>query len=121
MSLPCLMKNCHNLVIILLIAIVYARQYRPAPFRAYRGNKVTGGTAVTAEGGKMKKSVDIFWFGESGPVWVEAVRTMERAKACVDALPLKAAGGYVVVDQRTGNSMSFEPNLMDGRRSVWRT
>ncbi|HWZ24510.1 MAG TPA: hypothetical protein VN037_04460 [Verrucomicrobiae bacterium] len=69
----------------------------------------------------MKKSVDIFWFGESGPVWVEAVRTMERAKACVDALPLKAAGGYVVVDQRTGNSMSFEPNLTDGRRSVWRT
>src|ERR1700693_1006766 len=60
----------------------------------------------TTGGGKMKKSVDIFWFGESGPVWVEAARTMERAQACVDALPLKASGGYAVVDHRTGNSMS---------------
>ena len=69
----------------------------------------------------MKKSVDIFWFGESGPVWVEAAQTMERAKACINASPLKTSGGYAVVDHRTGNSMSFEPNLMDGRRSVWRT
>jgi hypothetical protein len=69
----------------------------------------------------MEKPVDIFWFGESGPVWVEAAQTMERAKACVNALPLKTSGGYVVVDQRTGNRMSFEPNLRDGRRSAWRT
>jgi hypothetical protein len=69
----------------------------------------------------MKKSVDIFWFGESGPVWVEAAPTMERAKACINASPLKTSGGYAVVDHRTGNSMSFEPNLMDGRRSAWRT
>jgi hypothetical protein len=67
----------------------------------------------------MKKPVDIFWFGESGPVWVEAAPTMERAKACINASPLKTSGGYAVVDHRT--SMSFEPNLMDGRRSAWRT
>jgi hypothetical protein len=59
----------------------------------------------------MKKPVDIFWFGESGPVWVEAAPTMERAKACVDALPLKSSGGYAAVDHRTGSSMSFEPQL----------
>jgi hypothetical protein len=69
----------------------------------------------------MKKSVDIFWFGESGPVWVEAASTIERAKACINASPLKTSGGYAVVDRRTGNSMSFEQNLMDGRRSIWRT
>jgi hypothetical protein len=74
----------------------------------------------TPGGGKMKKPVDIFWFGESGPVWVDAAQTMERAKACVDALPLKSSGGYAAVDHRTGNSMSFEPNLSDDRRSAWR-
>jgi hypothetical protein len=46
---------------------------------------------------------------------------MERATACINASPLKTSGGYAVVDHRTGNSMSFEPNLMDGRRSAWRT
>jgi len=69
----------------------------------------------------MEKPVDIFWFGESGPVWVEAAQTMERAKACVDALPLKTSGGYAVLDHRTGKRMCFEPNLRDGRRSGWRT
>jgi hypothetical protein len=69
----------------------------------------------------MDKPVDIVWFGESGPVWVEAAQTMERAKACVDALPLKTSGGYAVVDHQTGKRMSFEPNLRYGRRSVWRT
>jgi hypothetical protein len=72
-------------------------------------------------GWEMKKPVDIFWFGESGPVWVEAAQTMERAKACLDVLPLKTSGGYAVVDQRTGNRMSFEPDLRYGRRSGWRT
>ena len=69
----------------------------------------------------MKKPVDIVWFGESGPVWVEAVQTMERAKKCIDALPLKTSGGYAVVDQRTGTRMCFEPDLRDERRSAWRT
>src|ERR1700688_5306743 len=95
-------------------------QNRSGPLSAYRANKVTVGHSGIAGGGKMKKSVDIFWFGESGPVWVEAAQTMERAKACIDASPLKTSGGYVVVDHRTGNSMSFEPNLRNGRRSGWR-
>src|ERR1700730_15562681 len=69
----------------------------------------------------MDKPVDIVWFGESGPVWVEAAQTMERAKACVDALPLKTSGGYAVVDHRTGKRMSFEPNLRYARRRVWQT
>jgi hypothetical protein len=69
----------------------------------------------------MKKPVDIFWFGESGPVWVEAAPTMEGAKACVDALPLKIWGGYALLDQRTGKRVSFEPDLRSGRRSAWRT
>ena len=96
-------------------------QYRSGPLSAYRANKVTVGHSGIAGGGKMKKSVDIFWFGESGPVWVEAAPTMERAKACINASPLKTSGGYAAVDHRTGNSMSFEPNLLDGRRSAWRT
>jgi hypothetical protein len=55
------------------------------------------------------------------PVSFSALTTMERAKACLDALPLKTSGGYAVVDQRTGNRMSFEPNLRYRRRSGWRT
>jgi hypothetical protein len=69
----------------------------------------------------MKKTVDIFWFGENGAVWVEAAPTMERAKACIDALPLKTWGGYALLDQRTGKRVSFEPDLRSGRRSAWRT
>ena len=69
----------------------------------------------------MDKPVDIFWFGESGPVWVEAAQTMERAKACIAALPLNNSGGYAVLDHRTGKRMSFEPNLRAGRRGTWRT
>jgi hypothetical protein len=29
----------------------------------------------------MKKPFDIFWFGESGPNWIEAVETLETAEA----------------------------------------
>ena len=68
----------------------------------------------------MKKPVDIVWFGESGPVWVEAAQTIQRAKKCIDALPLKSSGGYAALDQRTRNCMSFEPNFKNGRRSAWR-
>jgi hypothetical protein len=113
------MKNGQNLVIVLVIKDrLYTVQCRPVWFLgAHRVIRVLG----CSGGRKMKNPVDIFWFGESGPVWVEAAQTMEHAKACLDALPLKTSGGYAVVDQRTGNRMSFEPNLRYGRRSGWRT
>ena len=28
----------------------------------------------------MKERFDIFWFGENGPNWIEAVETLETAK-----------------------------------------
>jgi hypothetical protein len=61
---------------------------------------------------KMDKPFDIFWFGESGPVWIKAVPTLESAKACINALPLNDSGGYAVLDQRTGNRITFTPNLI---------
>jgi hypothetical protein len=28
--------------------------------------------------GKMKKPFDLFWFGDSGPNWIETVETLEK-------------------------------------------
>jgi hypothetical protein len=111
------MKKSENLVTLLVIADCL---YGAVQTGSLLEQRLVIRDGSTTGGGKMKKPVDIFWFGESGPVWVEAAQTMERAKACVDASPLKTSGGYVVVDHRTGNSMSFEPNLRNGRRSGWR-
>jgi hypothetical protein len=32
----------------------------------------------------MKKPFDIFWYGESGPTWIEAVETLETAKTRIE-------------------------------------
>lgn len=55
----------------------------------------------------MKKRFDIFWFGENGPNWVEAVETLETAKNKIDKLPQHDSGSYAVVDDKTGNRLSF--------------
>jgi hypothetical protein len=55
----------------------------------------------------MKKPFDIVWFGESGPSWIEAVETLETAKAHIEKLPQANSGSYAVLDQRTGNRLSF--------------
>src|ERR1700675_4249626 len=117
MDLQSQMKKNDNWVTLLVIA---GCLYGAVQTGSLPGQGLIVRDGSTTGGGEMKNPDDIFWFGESGPVWVEAAQTMERAKACVDALPLKTSGGYVLVDHRTGNSMSFEPNLRDGRRSAWR-
>jgi hypothetical protein len=63
----------------------------------------------------MKKPFDIFWFGESGPNWIEAVDTLEAAKARIDCLPEAESGSYAVLDQRTGNRLSFASKLQASR------
>ena len=55
----------------------------------------------------MSKRFDIFWFGENGPNWVEAVETLETAKNKIDKLPQHDSGSYAVVDHGTGNRLSF--------------
>lgn len=56
----------------------------------------------------MDKRFDIFWFGEGGPTWVDAVATFESAKACIEKLPQRGdSGAYAVLDLRTGNRISF--------------
>jgi hypothetical protein len=55
----------------------------------------------------MKKPFDIFWFGENGPNWIEAVETLETAKSNIEKLPHGNSGSYAVLDQRTGNRISF--------------
>jgi hypothetical protein len=84
------MKKGENLVTLLVIA---GCLYGAVQTGSLLGQWLVIRDGSTTGGGKMKKPVDIFWFGESGPVWVEAAQTMERAKACVDALPLKTSGG----------------------------
>jgi hypothetical protein len=58
----------------------------------------------------MNKPFDIFWFGENGPNWIEAVDTLETARSHIDQLPQGSAGSYAVVDQRTGTRLSFASN-----------
>jgi hypothetical protein len=50
----------------------------------------------------MNLPYDIFWFGESGPSWIEAVESMETAKAHIAKMPQANSGSYAVLDQRTG-------------------
>jgi hypothetical protein len=59
----------------------------------------------------MKKQFDIFWFGDNGPNWIAAVDTLEVAKAHIEKLPQADSGSYAVLDQRTGNRLSFATKL----------
>jgi hypothetical protein len=59
----------------------------------------------------MKKRFSIFWFGESGPTWIDAVDTLETAKDHIESLPHNNSGSYAVLDQRTGNRLSFASKL----------
>jgi hypothetical protein len=59
----------------------------------------------------VKKPFDIFWFGENGPNWIVAVDTLEAAQAQIANLPQGASGSYAVLDQRTGNRISFASKL----------
>ena len=59
----------------------------------------------------MTKRFDIFWFGENGPNWINAVETLETAKDQIEKLPQNDSGSYAVVNQRTGNRISFAAKL----------
>ncbi len=59
----------------------------------------------------MTKRFDIFWFGENGPNWIDAVETLETAKDQIEKLPQSDSGSYAVVDHRTGNCLSFAAKL----------
>ncbi|MDX6711595.1 MAG: hypothetical protein QOH96_2611 [Blastocatellia bacterium] len=57
------------------------------------------------------KSIDIFWFDENGPIWIEVVDTVEIAKARIEELrkseklPQVKSGSYAVIDRRTGQTL----------------
>ena len=55
----------------------------------------------------MEKPFDIFWFGDSGPTWIDAVTTLEKAKVRIETLPQPNSGSYGVLDQRTGRHISL--------------
>jgi hypothetical protein len=59
----------------------------------------------------MKKPFDILWFGDNGPSWIEAVDTLETAKAHIEKLPQSNSGSYAVLDQRTGNRLTFAAKM----------
>jgi hypothetical protein len=56
---------------------------------------------------EIAKRFDIFWFGEKGAIWVEAVDTLEIAKVRIEQLLQSRSGRYVVIDSHTGNRISF--------------
>jgi len=56
---------------------------------------------------EIVKRFDIFWFGEKGAIWVEAVDTLEIAKVRIEQLLQSRSGSYTVMDSHTGNRISF--------------
>ena len=65
----------------------------------------------------MEKPFDIFWFGDSGPTWIDAVTTLEIAKVRIETLPQPNSGSYGVLDQRTGRHISFVPRSKNTENS----
>jgi hypothetical protein len=66
----------------------------------------------------MKKCFDIVWFGDNGPTWIEAVETLETAKArienCLRAVPeviLSLITELVLAYRLHKNSRPVEPGL----------
>jgi hypothetical protein len=55
----------------------------------------------------MSQRFDIFCFQVSALRWLTAVDTLEDAKAHIEKLPESASGRYGVLDQRTGEMLSF--------------
>jgi hypothetical protein len=64
-------------------------------------------TSVTKPIAEIVKRFDIFWFGEEGAMWIEAVDTLEIAKVRVEQLRQSRSGSYEVMDCQTGNRISF--------------
>jgi hypothetical protein len=63
----------------------------------------------------MDKPFDIFWFGESGPIWIDSFATLESAERHIEALPQRNSGAYGVFDQRTARCTSFPARIAINR------
>lgn len=61
----------------------------------------------------MNDSYDILWFGENGPSWIEAVESMETAKARVAKMPQANSGSYAILDHHSG-----EPRQNAGKAAM---
>lgn len=57
-----------------------------------------------------RKPFDIFWFGDSGPNWIETVETLEIAKSHIKTLPQASSGSYAILE-RMSNRISFTAKL----------
>jgi hypothetical protein len=55
-----------------------------------------------------EEALRYLWFGEDGPTWIEAVDTLEIAKAHIEKLPLANSGSYAILDPRTGSRISLK-------------
>jgi hypothetical protein len=58
---------------------------------------------------------DVFQVEDDGKMlWLEAVATMEEARALVRGLASSGSRDYVILNQITGSKVVFKPNEMDG-------
>lgn len=57
----------------------------------------------------MTATFDIFQMEPEGTVrWLEAAKSLEEAKSRVQELAAHTYGGYVILDQKTGNKLLIE-------------
>jgi hypothetical protein len=92
-----------------ILSLTTPRVRHPSDGRKRPKNSIPA--RIWFSGEKMKKRFDIFWFGENGPNWIDAVETVQTAKEQIEKLPQNDSGSYAVVDHRTGNRLSFATKL----------
>jgi hypothetical protein len=83
-----------------------ARTFRPGILRLPSFHNRSEKSEVKR--GAMSQRFDIFCFQDSALRWLTAVDTLEDAKAHIEKLPESASGSYGVLDQRTGEMLSFQ-------------
>jgi hypothetical protein len=57
----------------------------------------------------MVPSLDIFRIESGGVLWCETAATIETAKARIQKLALSSPGGYLILNQRTGQRIPVMP------------
>lgn len=61
----------------------------------------------------MTARLDIFLVETGGVRWVEAATTLERAKARVQEIAVRAPGEYLVLDHQTGSKLVMKLDSAD--------
>jgi hypothetical protein len=66
----------------------------------------------------MIHKLDVFRLENSGVLWLESAATLAYAKARIQEIAACSPGGYLILDQVTGNKHFIGPEGVEGRSVV---